>query len=114
MRTSMKTLKKTGGALLALARVLATNGLGAADDESQTGRPGSATAMVSTSGGGGGGGSAGAAVSGQSEVVISSIEPTTGELQAAPKDRSWLGVSIEEGSEALASQLGLAPGAGLG
>jgi membrane-associated protease RseP (regulator of RpoE activity) len=110
MRTYLKTLKKTGGALLPLAGVLATTGLGAADDESQTGHSGSATAMVSTSGGGG---SAGAAASGQNEVVISSIEPTTGELQAAPKDRSWLGVSIEEGTEALESQLGLAPGAGL-
>ena len=31
----------------------------------------------------------------------------------AAKDQAWLGVSIEEGSEALASQLGLPPGAGL-
>jgi hypothetical protein len=31
----------------------------------------------------------------------------------AREDRSWLGVSIEEGSEALASQLGLSPGSGL-
>jgi hypothetical protein len=41
------------------------------------------------------------------------MDPTAGGGWSAAKDQSWLGVSIEEGSEALASQLGLPPGAGL-
>lgn len=51
--------------------------------------------------------------SGPNGIAISSIEPTAEEEQLAAKDHAWLGVSIEEGSEALAAQLGLPPGAGL-
>jgi len=112
MNDCSKTLKKTAGWLLALAGVLAANEIGAADAGGQTGQSGSAT-VTFTASGGSAEGAAGGAAAGQDAVVISSIEPTAGDDQVARKDQAWLGVAIEEGSEALASQLGLAPGAGL-
>src|SRR5437879_5640229 len=50
---------------------------------------------------------------GKTGVIVQEIEPA-GEDDGAPrKERPWLGVYAEEASEALASQLGLAPGVGL-
>src|SRR5579859_7056504 len=46
-------------------------------------------------------------------VIVREIEPAGADDNAPHKDRPWLGVYAEEASEALASQLGLAPGVGL-
>jgi PDZ domain-containing protein len=46
-------------------------------------------------------------------VIVQEIEPAGEEDNAPRKERPWLGVYAEEASEALASQLGLAPGVGL-
>ena len=107
-----QTLKKTAGCLLALTTLMATNLLRAADADEQTEHSSAGTATATAGGGGAGGGGSGG-VSRQSEIVIHSIEPIAGDREAPHKDRPWLGVSVEEGSEALTAQLGLAPGAGL-
>ncbi len=127
MKTCMQTLRNSAGWMLALATVLATSGLRAADDEKQPGQTKEVRTIVigggsgggagaghamSASGGFGGGGMVGAA-SGPGGLAITTIEPTPRHERIARKDQSWLGVAIEEGSEALASQLGLEPGAGL-
>ena len=98
--------------LLASVALLAAKRLGAADAADQTSHSSSATVTLSTSGGGGAA-KAGDAVSSEKRIVIRSIEPTDEDDGAAREDRPWLGVSIEEASEALAAQLGLRPGAGL-
>ena len=46
-------------------------------------------------------------------VVVQEVEPTDEDQSASRKERPWLGVYAEEASEALAAQLGLAPGVGL-
>ena len=102
----MQTSKQAAGAWLVLAGALAANGLGATDAVNPLDRPAFAAVTVAAGGGG-------AAASDKDTVVISAIEPTSGDDHVPSKGRSWLGVSIEEGSEALASQLGLALGAGL-
>jgi hypothetical protein len=47
------------------------------------------------------------------EIVIQQIEPVADEERTARKHVPWLGVSTEEASEALSSQLGLDDGVGL-
>jgi membrane-associated protease RseP (regulator of RpoE activity) len=47
----------------------------------------------------------------QKDIIIKSIEPSLD--RKGRKEVSWLGVSTEESSEALAAQLGLEPGVGL-
>jgi hypothetical protein len=112
MTTYAQILKKTAGCLLALATLMATSRLGAAEPEEQTQQSGAGTVTVGA-GGGSVGGSGGGGVIGQREIVINSIEPAADDSQPPRKDRPWLGVSVEEGSEALAAQLGLASGSGL-
>ena len=112
MRIYSQTLKNTAGCLLALATLMAASRLGAADTEEQTQHSSSATVTV-TAGGGGAGGAGGGAVSEPGEIIINRIESIAEDDPPARKDRPWLGVSIEESSEALASQLDLAPGSGL-
>ena len=51
------------------------------------------------------------AASGQNSIVIQTIEPDG--KSARHKDVAWLGVAVEETSDALSSQLGLKPGEGL-
>src|SRR5664280_287388 len=111
MTTSVQTVKMTAGCLLALATLMATSRLGAAEPEEQTQHVESGTVAV-TAGGGGAGVAVSGASSGGSGIVIKSIEPTAEDSQPPRKDRPWLGVSVEEGSETLAAQLGLAPGSG--
>jgi PDZ domain len=75
--------------------------------------------VVTTDGSGGedsdsasiGTGSSGGSGSGRSVVKIESIEPDRANEPA--REVTWLGLSTEEASEALASQLGLKPGQGL-
>jgi hypothetical protein len=112
MKNYTRTLKNNAGCCLALASILAASGLGAADSEQKTDQP-SAAAAKSNGGGGAGGGFAVGGNSGQNGIAITSIDPTVGYDLAASKDQAWLGVSIEESTEALTSQLGLARGAGL-
>lgn len=112
MRIDSQTLKNTAICLLALATLMAASRLGAADTEEQTQHSSSAAVTVTT-GGGGAGGAGGGAVSGPGEIIINRIESIAEDDPPARKDRPWLGVSIEESSEASASQLGLAPGSGL-
>ena len=105
----------------ALGVVLAASGLAAIGAEDQPVQSSSVAATIVGSGGEGGGGGGGgvggggmiSGGSGPNGISISSIEPTAEEEQSAAKDEAWLGVSIVEGSEALASQLGLPPGSGL-
>jgi hypothetical protein len=56
-------------------------------------------------------GSSGGAGSGRNVIKIESIEPDRANEPA--REVTWLGLSTEEASEALASQLGLKPGQGL-
>ena len=112
MRDHPTTLIPVMAVLLASVALLAAKRLGAADAADQTSHSSSATVTVSTSGGSGAA-KAGDAVSSEKRIVIRSIEPTDEDDGAAREDRPWLGVSIEEASEALAAQLGLRPGAGL-
>jgi hypothetical protein len=51
------------------------------------------------------------AAPGQNSIVIQTIEPDG--KSARHKDVAWLGVAVEETSDALSSQLGLKPGEGL-
>jgi hypothetical protein len=105
-------LKQAAVALLAFGGTLAATGLGAADAVGHSSHSSAATVTVSTSGGGAGG-KAGDAAASEKRIVIRSIEPSDEDERVSPEGRSWLGVSIEEASEALASQLGLESGAGL-
>jgi hypothetical protein len=109
MKICSHTLKNATGCLLALGTLVAATRLLAADAQDPTAQSGSGKVTVTAGGGAAGGGG----VSNEETVVLSLIEPTAGDPQAALKDRAWLGVAVEEGSEALASQLGLAPGSGL-
>ena len=68
--------------------------------------PDEATASFSS-----GTGSSGGAGSSRNVIRIESIEPARANEKA--REVTWLGVSTEEASEALASQLGLKPGQGL-
>ena len=136
MKICTQTLKSSAGWSLALASVLAVSGLAVIGAEDQPAQSSAATATAVGGGGGSGGGFGGGGggvgvghawgggggfggggvvgvASGPNHIAISSIEPTAGRARVARKDQAWLGVSIEEGSEALTSQLGLAPGAGL-
>src|SRR5271156_1857014 len=71
-----------------------------------TDEPGDATASFSS-----GAGSSGGSGSGRNVIKIESIEPDRANEPA--REVTWLGLSTEEASEALASQLGLKPGQGL-
>ncbi len=112
MRTRLYILKHTHGCALALAGVLITGQVCRANAGDEPAETAAVAVAVDTGGGasasaGGGGGSSGGA------VVIKAIEPAATEGQAARPDHPWLGIAIEEASEALASQLDLAPGVGL-
>ena len=112
MRAYSQIWKKASGWLLALASVAVAGSRSAARGEDQPAPASHAQVMVV--GGGSGPGSAKVdAESGGNAAVISSAEPTDAEDPPARQDRPWLGVSVEEGSEALAAQLGLPPGSGL-
>ena len=107
MKTYSQRLRNAAGFLVGLASMCAAIGLGATGADNQSGQSSFAAVTVNPSAGAGGG------ASDSEKVVISSIEPTSEDKRVADKDGAWLGVSVEESSEALASQLGLAPGAGL-
>lgn len=97
--------------MVSLASVLATSGLGAAGAGNQNSQLGAILSTITARGGAET--AAGTASAGPDAVAISSIGPVEEDETEAKKDRTWLGVSIEEGSEALAAQLDLPPGAGL-
>jgi len=112
MRTCLYILKNTRGCALALAGVLITGQLCTAIAGDEPPETAAVAVAVDTGGGvsasaGGGGGSS------ESTVVIKAIEPASAEDQSARPDRPWLGIAIEEASEALASQLDLGAGVGL-
>ena len=90
---------------------MATNGLGAADAEDQTGQSSSATVTVTDQRGGGGAGVRGFRPE-RHRHQLHRADRWGRPSNAQGPDSGW-GFPIEEGSEALASQLGLAPGAGL-
>jgi membrane-associated protease RseP (regulator of RpoE activity) len=97
---------------LPLAGILTTGQLLPAPAAELSPRAASVATVRSASGSGGGGSKAG---SSQSEIILKTFEnpAETGDNPLARSDRPWLGVGIEEASEALASQLDLAPGVGL-
>ncbi len=142
MKICRQALKNSAGWPLAFVTVLAASGLAVIGAEDQPAQSNATTAAAVGGGGGGFGGGVGGGyggvggggvaighgtggggvfggggmvgtMSGPGSIAISSIEPATSHTRVARKDQAWLGVSIEEGSEALASQLGLEPGAGL-
>jgi hypothetical protein len=105
-------MQNTTGWLLALGGVLVACQLGTAVAHAQTPQTGSAAVVVQ-----GGDGGTSIAVTGTgsnaSASVAKVVEPLA-EGDAPPRySRPWLGVGVEEASEALASQLNLAPGVGL-
>ena len=101
--------------LLALAGVLLACQLQTARADDNAGQAG--YGGVAGGGGGGGFGGGGVAVAGTGSnsgtVIVKSFEPLAEGDPPARRDRPWLGVGVEEASEALASQLNLAPGVGL-
>ncbi len=103
MKTYIPTLH-TANWWLPFAAVLVAGTLSAAGAVSRTSQSSSATITLNTSG---------SASSEPEAVTLSAPEPSAGDESVAHKEKPWLGVSVEEGSEALAAQLDLAPGAGL-
>lgn len=67
----------------------------------------------SSPGGSGGGGSAGVAGSPPGGIVVNGFEPIGADGHFGSRDMTWLGVEVEESSEALQAQLRLDPGVGL-
>jgi len=116
MKTCLQTLQNTNGWWLALAGILTAWQLQTAVGADQPPQAESSAVTIGT-GGGGSVAAAGGTGSNQHAVVITTIEKTAdterGDDPPARLDRSWLGVGVEEASEALASQLDLAPGVGL-
>jgi membrane-associated protease RseP (regulator of RpoE activity) len=110
MKSHLHFFTATSYCCLALAGTLAASPLRAAADDSVA--AGSAVVTVTADSEGA---TASASGGGQEQkvIIIKSIEPGSGVAQTGRKDQGWLGVGIEEASEALASQLGLAPGVGL-
>jgi membrane-associated protease RseP (regulator of RpoE activity) len=112
MTACLQTLQNTHGCWLALAGILTVCQLQPAAAADRPAQAGFSAVTVHTGSGAsatvrGGGGS------NQSAVVIKTIESTVRADPPARPDQPWLGVAIEETSEALASQLDLAPGVGL-
>ena len=105
-------MQNTHGWLLALAGILMACQLQTVVADDQPPQTGSAAVSVQAGPGG-----AGIAVSGtdsnSSAVVVRTIEPLAEGDPPARYNRPWLGVGVEEASEALAAQLNLAPGVGL-
>jgi hypothetical protein len=113
MKTCLHSLKNNSGWLLALAGILTACQLRIAVAEDKPLQAEVAAVAVQSGGGGGSAIAGGGSSSNQSELIIKALEPVVGEEFLARHDRSWLGVAVEEASEALASQLNLAPGVGL-
>jgi hypothetical protein len=111
MKLPRQTLTPANRWLLVLAGTLMTCALRTALADNLPAHAG--LAAVTVQGGGGAVIAGGGPGSNQGTVIIKTIEPVTGEEQAARSDQAWLGVAIDEVSEVLASQLGLAPGVGL-
>jgi hypothetical protein len=115
MKARIQTTHLNCGTLLVLLASLALYPRGTALADSQTPKAES-SAVVAGGGGGGGGGVANVRTgtgTNHGSVIVKSFEPVRGEGWLAQSDRSWLGVWVEEASEALGSQLGLPPGVGL-
>jgi hypothetical protein len=112
MRTCLHTLQNTNGWLIALAGALMAWPLRTVVADDQPPQAGFAAVAVDASGGGSAIAEGGTG-SNKTVVIVKTLEPVAGEEFLARHDRSWLGVAVEEASEALESQLGLAPGAGL-
>jgi membrane-associated protease RseP (regulator of RpoE activity) len=74
--------------------------------EAKGGESRSEIVTMVTKGGGGSGTS-------EDKIIVKAIEPTDRDWLTSGKDLPWLGITTEEASEALASQLGLSAGAGL-
>jgi membrane-associated protease RseP (regulator of RpoE activity) len=113
MKSCRNTLQKSNHWCLALVAILTASQFLPATAADRSPRAGFIVATAHSGGGSASGGSS--AASSQSAIVLKTIENTAGvgEDQSAHPDRPWLGVGIEEASEALASQLDLAPGVGL-
>ncbi|HVM46379.1 MAG TPA: PDZ domain-containing protein [Candidatus Acidoferrum sp.] len=98
--------------LLVLAGILLAGTIHAAVTAGGGGGGGSAAVAVQSAPGGGGF-AGGSAESNASAVSAAAPEQESDAETPASHGRGWLGVGVEEASEALASQLNLAPGVGL-
>src|SRR5262245_53927824 len=117
MKKQMNSLDHAERLLCAAALLAAVLALGcvspvAASDKS------TGDTLFSKSASGGGGGAAGVTVagkgsSGSGAVVVKRIEADSPDQDGESKEITWLGVSTDEVSEVLASQMGLDPGVGL-
>jgi hypothetical protein len=105
-------MQNTHDWLLALAGIFMACQFQTALADDQAPQPGLAEATVQGDLGG-----VGIAVNGagsnQSATVVKGVEPLAQGDPPARYNRPWLGVGVEEASEALATQLNLAPGVGL-
>jgi serine protease Do len=99
--------------LAAVVALIACRQAAHADDDP----PQAGYSAASVGGGGGFGGGGTVAVKGTGSnhdvVIVRKIEPLAEDDPPGRRDRSWLGVGVDEAPEALTSQLNLAPGAGL-
>lgn len=110
MKSHLRLFTATSCCSLALVGVLAASPRRAVADDSVA--AGSSVVTVTADSDGA---TASASGGGQEQkvIIIKSIEADSPKAQAARKDQGWLGVGIEEASEALAAQLNLPPGVGL-
>ena len=112
MKATKQVFTIVAGGSLAMAGLLTTTPFAASGAEVEAGVT---RAAVATAGGGGGGGMTlitqeGAEPESRVHTLISAINP---KHQPPRRDVPWLGVGIEEASDALTSQLRLKPGVGL-
>ena len=112
MKTCLHTLQNNNGWLIALAGALMAWPLRTVVADDRPPQAAFATVAVEASSGDAAIAEDGAG-SNKTVVIVKTLEPVAGEEFLASHDRSWLGVAVEEASEALQSQLGLAPGVGL-
>ena len=112
MKTCLHTLQNNNGWLIALTGALMAWPLRTVVADDRPPQAAFATVAVEASSGDAAIAEDGTG-SNKTVVIVKTLEPVAGEELAAPRDRSWLGVAVEEASEALASQLSLAPGVGL-
>lgn len=105
-----RRLNKSIASLLALAGAFLLSQAGASSAAIQAGKGETATATADATGEAK---DSDAQNLNKTGVIVQEIGPASEDDGTPRKERPWLGVYAEEASEALASQLGLAPGVGL-
>jgi len=116
MKTCLHTLQNANGWRLALAGILTACQLQAVVGADEAPRAAASAVAIGTAGGGSVVATSGTGTNdsaGVLKMLENVADAALGDDHGARPDRSWLGVAVEEASEALASQLGLAPGVGL-